>query len=809
MKHLSTTILFLSIAFIFTQCKKDNPSNEDSNSPTNPTSDVTINLSGSVIDETFSPIVGATVSINGQNTATDQNGVFQFNNLGASLGDNFVKIEKPGYFFSGKLFLVDAAGNYTVRIKMLEKVLIGTINASSGGSVQSSDGLQLNLPANAIEGGYSGSINVYSRYIDPTANPMSQAIPGLLANNSAGEEGILFSYGMGHIALEDLSGNHLQLNGSSMAQITMPIPSSLQGQANASIPLWYFDESTGIWQEQGSASLQGTSYVGEVSHFSLWNCDDWSCSEKYKINIHCSAVPYSNLPVMFKVGQDPYVVTADGVTNSEGFVITHLPCNSEVRVYTTVTGAAEDLQLLGIISVSYTPADDIIFHDLTSPCPPYTGVSGNAVNADGQPVANGYMQLVTSDLITLPVFFDSNGAFSNYFFDFTPPNPIDVQIKAWDMDNFIYNDQTIIPFNNTMNVLENPIIIGGASAAIGGRIYVASSSSGMFYCLDSADGSEIWSTNFSTSDDEVSPVFYNGKIGSTNLSGTFRCFNSFDGTQLYTTSNPDANSPISADNVFFFSGLGGTLRARNADDATSLWSYSESSGLFSGMSINGNILYSPKGNTTPGVIALNKDDGSLVWEYDAADDVNSNPAYYNGKVYFSSNDQELYALNALTGEYLWQANLDDATELDGSVTVGDGKVIAQSVNHVRAFDAETGQQLWVYNITSTVYGSDPYYYNNKVYAWGGSGIVCLDATNGNLLWEDAYAGFGHTPHYFVVADNVLYMNRYTIPSTMEARNPNTGALIWTSPIEEDMIAPFVVLDANEIPHYCTRSGMQQ
>lgn len=809
MNRLLVNTFLLTAILMLSQCKKDNPTAENNTPPTTNVSDVYIALNGSVIDESYSPIVGASVSINGQNTTTDQNGVFRFQNLGATLGNNFVKIEKSGYFFSGKLFLVGESGSYTLRVKMIEKVLIGTINASTGGTVQSPDGLSIQLPANAIEGGYSGTVNVYSKYLDPTSNQEAQAIPGLVAENAQGEEGILFSYGMGHIELEDLSGNHLQLNGESTAQLTMPIPSSLISQANSNIPLWYFDETTGVWQEQGTASIQGSNYVGQVSHFSLWNCDDWFCSNKYKISIHCSAVPYSNLPVMFKVGQDPYVVTADGVTNDEGWVITHLPCNSEVRVYTSATGAAEDFTLLGTISVSIYNGEDLIFQDLTSPCPPYTGVSGYAVNDSGQPVDNGYMQLVSPEITTLPVFFDADGYFFNYFFDFTAPNPTEVQIKAWDMDNFIYNDQTIIPFNNTLNVLENPIVIGGVSAAIGGRIYVASASSGMFYCLDSSDGSEIWSTNFSTSDDEVSPVFYNGKIGSTNLSGTFRCFNSFDGTQLYTTSNPDANSPIAADNVFFFSGLGGTLRARNADDATSLWSYSESTGLFNGMTVNGNMLYSPKGNATPGVIALNKDDGSLIWEYDSADDVNSNPVYYNGKLYFSSNDQELYALNALTGEYLWQANLDDATELDGSVTVGDGIVIAQSVNHVRAFDAETGQQLWVYNITSTVYGSDPYYYNNKVYAWGGSGVVCLDATNGNLLWEDSYAGFGNTPHYFVVADNVLYMNRYTIPSTIVARNPNSGAIIWTSPVEEDMIAPFVVLDANEIPHYCTRSGMQQ
>jgi hypothetical protein len=37
--------------------------------------------------------------------------------------------------------------------------------------------------------------------------------------------------------------------------------------------LWYVDEQTGIWQEEGQATKNGNNYVGEVSHFSFWNCD--------------------------------------------------------------------------------------------------------------------------------------------------------------------------------------------------------------------------------------------------------------------------------------------------------------------------------------------------------------------------------------------------------------------------------------------------------------------------------------------------------------------------------------------------------
>lgn len=55
--------------------------------------------------------------------------------------------------------------------------------------------------------------------------------------------------------------------------MTFPIPETMRDNPPPTIPLWYFDDESGLWVEEGIATLQGDVYVGEVGHFSWHNLD--------------------------------------------------------------------------------------------------------------------------------------------------------------------------------------------------------------------------------------------------------------------------------------------------------------------------------------------------------------------------------------------------------------------------------------------------------------------------------------------------------------------------------------------------------
>ena len=94
----------------------------------------------------------------------------------------------------------------------------------------------------------------------------------------------LISFGMLSIEFEQ-NGQKLQLAPGKTAEISMdlPINQDIDGRTivvGDTIPLWHFNESRGLWEQEGSGLVvaSDTSYTGlavkaTVSHFSSWNWD--------------------------------------------------------------------------------------------------------------------------------------------------------------------------------------------------------------------------------------------------------------------------------------------------------------------------------------------------------------------------------------------------------------------------------------------------------------------------------------------------------------------------------------------------------
>jgi len=163
-------------------------------------------------------------------------------------------------------------------IKLTKRTAAGTVSVTAAVDAMLSNGSKITLPANSIVvassgAAYTGTVTVYAAYIDPSRSDIDQTIPGsFMAVDKNGNHSTLAFYGMLAVELKGASGEKLQIKSGSAATLTTAIPASLQAFAPATIALWSVDETSGIWKEESTATKQGNVYVGDVKHFSFWNC---------------------------------------------------------------------------------------------------------------------------------------------------------------------------------------------------------------------------------------------------------------------------------------------------------------------------------------------------------------------------------------------------------------------------------------------------------------------------------------------------------------------------------------------------------
>jgi hypothetical protein len=273
------TATLLTACFYFSCQKTETPAGPEPG-PGHITEYTQANISGRITDDQKLPVSGAVVRVGTSNTTTDVNGMFSLNNVQVDKTAGLVQVEKEGFFKGIKTLVVTSGKDNQVAIQLIRKVVAGTFNGSSGGTITiPAAGGSIIFGPNSILNtanlaGYTGPVSVSAFFIDPAADNFFDIMPGALrgidANNN--ETG-LRSFGMMAVELTGANGEKLQLAGGKKATLHFPIPASLQGEAPATIPLWSLHDSTGLWKEEGAATKQGTEYVGTVSHFSFWNCD--------------------------------------------------------------------------------------------------------------------------------------------------------------------------------------------------------------------------------------------------------------------------------------------------------------------------------------------------------------------------------------------------------------------------------------------------------------------------------------------------------------------------------------------------------
>lgn len=236
-------------------------------------------VSGRVVDGlTGAPLAGIAVAVGARTTTTDAQGQFNLTGVPPSARAT-VTFSGANYSEGARIVSIGDPGASSVLARLLPVTATAVLDAGAGGTVGNAAGTARVVLAAASLARADGSVltgnaTVNVTAIDPSLD--SSLMPGDYTTLSGGNAVPIESFGAIGVQITDAAGQPANLRAGQTATLRIPLGSRSEN-APATIPLFYFDMASGRWQQEGSATLQGTGtgryYEGTVTHFSVWNAD--------------------------------------------------------------------------------------------------------------------------------------------------------------------------------------------------------------------------------------------------------------------------------------------------------------------------------------------------------------------------------------------------------------------------------------------------------------------------------------------------------------------------------------------------------
>ena len=222
------------------------------------------------------------------------------------------------------------------------------------------------------------------------------------------------------------------------------------------------------------------------------------------------------------------------------------------------------------------------------------------------------------------------------------------------------------------------------------------------------------------------------------------------------------------------------------DSLTLKWAYQTDGRLFgSAYFYDGTVFF---GSEDKNIYAVDSQTGVARWTFETTGGLYSSPVVSDGALFMLSMDGFFYAVDAETGKLrwkfktggerkqdLWDYNLSDAVVNNGKVYFG------SSDQHIYALDAADGRLIWKFKTGDMVHAT-PVIQHDTLYVGGFDGFLyALNATTGHLLWKfrsvgDVYFPKGEFQKGVLFHDNTLYAGSRDF--NIYALDPKTGRGKW-------------------------------
>ena len=392
MNTFTKTTLLLGLLCCFMACDRDSTFEEEEigRNPLESTIFIEGTLTGLVVDENQQPIAQATIEIVGNSATTDEFGFFRIPEAAMSEYGSLIKVSKEGFIDGYKFGFMEADQTAIIKIQLVQNQVVGEVASDTGGLIDISGGATLMLPADAVAlesgGAYAGPVRVRAHYYNPQGGEhLAETMPGDLRGIDAEGTAVqLLTYGMVSVDLIGANGQELQLREGSAATLSFPIASSA---APDEIPMWFLDEDSGMWREEGLATRIGDFYVSQVSHFSFWNCD----FPGRLVRLSGRLVSIDGFPIsgqLVSLTNEDLNMAGTGYTNENGLFTGLVPAG--IPLLLSTLDCIDDHFELGILSAD-TFLDDFSLSDENA-----LRITGLLLDCNSNPNPNAYLMLRSS-----------------------------------------------------------------------------------------------------------------------------------------------------------------------------------------------------------------------------------------------------------------------------------------------------------------------------------------------------------------------------------------------------------------------------
>jgi len=225
--------------------------------------------------------------------------------------------------------------------------------------------------------------------------------------------------------------------------------------------------------------------------------------------------------------------------------------------------------------------------------------------------------------------------------------------------------------------------------------------------------------------------------------------------------------------------------SRVAGEATKpVWEFACEDEIRGTPSFHDGIIYI--GSYDNNLYALNGATGEFLWKYPTEAGIVSRPVVYENNVYFGSEDKRLHAITARFGRLNWMYYTDGP--IRSSPHIAEGHVIIGSDDaHLHAINTISGRRAWRADLGAPV-RSTPLVHTDLIYVGTESGdFYCMDFRS-TIKWRfKAKRAITSSP---IIAQGVVYFG--SVDSTLYALDARTGWVIWRFRLNKPTITtPFI------------------